>query len=151
LLGTAAVAQPPDDVVQWSAVLASSAPIAPGGSASITVTGTIANGWHVYALEQLPGGPTPLRVSLADSALATVDGAPSGSQPQKVHDKAFGFDTQLYTHTLSVRLPLRMASTAAAGSQELTVNVRFQSCTEHECRPPKTVHLAVPVDVSAHE
>ena len=150
-LAAAAVAQPPEDPVQWSASLDSTPPISPGAAASVVVSGSIQDGWHVYALEQLPGGPTALKVSLADTPLATAAGAPQGSKPQKVHDKAFGLDTQLYIHTLTVRLPVRLAAAAAAGSQQLTVNVRFQSCRENECRPPKTVHLAVPVEVSAHE
>ena len=99
-LGTAAFAQPPDDTVQWNAALSSSAPISPGGIASITVTGTIANGWHVYALEQLPGGPTPLLLSLADSTLASAEGPPSGSKPSTVFDKRFGLKTQFYTGTV---------------------------------------------------
>lgn len=153
----AALGQPPDvqDVpevkVQWRAEPASSAPIAPGGTASITVTGTIAKGWHVYGLEQLPGGPIPLSVNLADSTLATADGAPSGSKPVKIFDKRFGLKTEFYSTTLTVQLPVRLATAAAAGSQELAVKVRFQSCTEQECRPPATVRLPVSVEVSPRE
>jgi len=150
-LGTAAFAQPPDDTVQWNAALSSSAPISPGGIASITVTGTIANGWHVYALEQLPGGPTPLLLSLADSTLASAEGPPSGSKPSTVFDKRFGLKTQFYTGTVTVQLPVRLTGAQAAGSQQLTVKVRFQSCSAQECRPPATVRLSVPLQVSAHE
>lgn len=150
-LCAAAVAQTPGEVVQWSASLESATPLAPGAAASVTVAASIQDGWHVYALEQGPGGPTPLRVALPDSTLATVEGAPQGSKPQKIFDKAFGLDTLLYTHALSVHLPLRLASTAAAGAQQLTVNVRFQSCSQLECRPPQTVHLSVPIQVSTHD
>jgi thiol:disulfide interchange protein DsbD len=150
-LTAAAVAQPPEDTVQWSAALASSAPLAPGGTASITVTGTIAQGWHVYALEQLPGGPIPLAVSLGDNTLASADGKPSGSKPESVFDKRFGLKTQFYSGTVMVQLPVRLAGAAAAGSQQLAVKVRFQSCSAQECRPPATVRLSVPVEVSAHE
>jgi hypothetical protein len=150
-LGATAVAQPPEDPVRWSASLEAATPISPGTATSVVVSGSIQDGWHVYALEQLPGGPTPLKVSLADSSLAAAEGAPQGSPPHRVHDKAFGVDTPLYTGTVTVRLPVRLAGTVAAGSQQLTVNVRFQSCRESECRPPKTVHLVVPVEVSAHE
>jgi hypothetical protein len=150
-LCASALAQPQDDTVQWSAQLSGPEAVAPGGAASITVTGAIQEGWHVYALEQLPGGPTPLKVTLADSTLATVTGAPSGSKPRKVYDKRFSLSTQLYSGTVTVQLPVRLVSEAAAGVQQLAVNVRFQSCSDQECRPPSTVHLSVPVEVSTHE
>jgi hypothetical protein len=150
-LCTTVVAQPQDDTVQWGAQLTTAEALAPGGAADIAIVGVIKEGWHVYGLEQLPGGPTSLRVALADSTVASVAGAPSGSKPRKVHDKRFNLDTQLYSGTVSVQLPVRVVSTAAAGTQQLAVNVRFQSCSEQECRPPRTVHLSVPVEVSLHE
>jgi thiol:disulfide interchange protein DsbD len=150
-LCAAAVAQPPEEVVRWSARLSSPEAILPGGTASLTVEATIQDGWHVYALEQLPGGPTPLRVTLADGTLAALDGAPSGIKPHKVYDKRFGLTTQLYSRSLSLRVPVRMLPAATPGPQQLEVNVRFQSCSEQECRPPKTVRLSVAVEVSAHD
>jgi hypothetical protein len=31
--------------------------------------------------------------------------------------------------------------------QVIPVSVRFQTCSDRECQPPRTVHLAVPIDV----
>jgi thiol:disulfide interchange protein DsbD len=144
-----AAAQPPEEAVQWSAAWEPGAPVAAGGTADITVSASIAEGWHVYALEEPAGGPIPLKVSLKDGSPASLDGTPTGSPPQKVHDPRFGLDTQLYTRSLTVNIPVRLTQGTVVG--EVVVKVRYQSCTERECRPPRTVQLAVPVTVDTHD
>ncbi len=68
--------------------------------ATVEVKGSIDEGWHVYGLQQLPGGPTPLRLTLDANDTATVAGDPSESVPQKIHDTRFGLDTQFHTHAV---------------------------------------------------
>jgi hypothetical protein len=147
-LSRGACAQVPPDNVHWSASLASgSTPVKPGSDVTVEVNGSIDDGWHVYGLQQLPGGPTPLRVTLDANDTATAAGTPSESLPQKIHDTRFGLDTQFHTHTLTLRLPVHVTA-AAAGNRTIPVSVRFQLCSEGECKPPRTVHLAAPVEVT---
>jgi thiol:disulfide interchange protein DsbD len=148
-LSAGAVAQAPPDTVHWSASVASDSPVKAGSDVTVVINGSIDEGWHVYGLQQLPGGPTPLRVTLDVNDTATAAGDPSESVPQKIHDSRFGLDTQFHTHTLQLRLPVRVTA-AAAGSRTLPVSVRFQLCSEGECKPPRTVHLAAPVEIAPH-
>ena len=141
-------ADSPDEVVRWTASVTSTATITAGSNATLDLSGELEEGWHVYALEQHSGGPTPLRITLDANAIATAAGPTSGTVPDKVHDAHFGFDTQLYTHPFVVHLPVRVDPNLATGKQLIPVSVRFQACSDRECLLPRTVHLSVPVDVA---
>ena len=135
------------DTVFWTAAV--NGPAKAGAAANVTLKAKVADGWHVYALNQVAGGPTPLRVSLETNAIATANGAAAGSPPLKRHDPSFDLDTELYSRAFDVTLPVRVATNAPAGGQSIPVSVRFQTCNDRICQPPKTVHLAAPVTVRA--
>jgi hypothetical protein len=135
------------ETVTWTVSAPASGAVRPGSKLALTLHGAVQDGWHVYALKQLPEGPTPLRVTLDTSEVATADGAPSGSAPTTIHDPAFDLDTQFYPRAFTLTAPVRVAKTLAAGKQLIPVSVRYQTCNGRICQPPKTVHLSVPIDV----
>ena len=145
-LNGAAVAQAPDDPARADTVSWTVQPLEiakKNGHAELTLHGSVAPGWHVYSLKQLPQGPTPLLVSVAANDVATADGAPSGSAPTKFRDPAFGLETQFYTGQFSLTVPVRFKPQGTA--QAVPVDVRFQTCNGRVCQPPKTVHLSAAV------
>ncbi len=115
----------------------------------ITVRGTIRDGWHVYGLKQAANGPTPLRVSLDPNAVARADGAASGSSSINAFDPAFGFVTPTHAHAVSLTVPVRLRAGLAPGRQQVPVTIRYQSCDGRICLPPRTVHIAAPVEIVA--
>jgi hypothetical protein len=150
IFGIAAADSPAiPDAVHWSASVKSAGTITVGSTATLDLSGEVQDGWHVYALEQHAGGPTPLRVTLDANAIATAAGATSATAAEKVQDTHFGFETQLYTRPFVVHLPVRVGRDLAPGMQLIPVSVRFQACSDRECLLPRTVHLSVPIDVSA--
>lgn len=146
-LGLQSFAQAPEEVVRWSASLEGPGSIKPGRGATIELAAEILEGWHVYALVEPPGGPTPLKVSLADNSLARLSASPSGSEPEEKHDPSFDLDTRFYEHTLALSVPITVKRHSAPGARLIPVEVRFQSCSDRVCLPPKTVRLSVPVTV----
>jgi hypothetical protein len=143
-----AVAQAPADNVVWTVTVTSGAtPVKTGSVVTLDVNGSIDEGWHVYGLKQLPGGPTALRVTVDANDTGQAAGDPSESQPQKIHDLRFGLDTQFHSGTVTLHLPVRVTS-AAAGNRTIPVSVRFQLCSEGECKPPRSVHLTAPIEVT---
>ena len=100
LLAQGAQAQSADaaraETVSWTAS-AGSAGVKPDGAVTVTLNAKVAEGWHVYALKQLPNGPTPLRITVDQNPLAAQAGEPTGSPATKVHDPAFNLDTPLYS------------------------------------------------------
>ncbi len=142
------VAQGPIQPVQWSSAAFPKSPVTPGNKIAIELSAEIQDGWHVYGLTQVSGGPTPLRISLDENGTAQAAGPASGTPPVKKHDPSFDLDTEVYSHLFSIRLPVQVNQHAAAGDQSVPVSVRFQTCSDRTCLPPTTVHLTVPVEVA---
>ena len=133
--------------VNWTVTADPAEAVKPGGKVTLTLRGEVSDGWHVYALKQLPNGPTPLRVTLDQNDVATASGAPVGSPATKIHDPGFNLDTQFYSRAFTVALPLQIAAHSANGTQQLPVSVRFQTCNDRVCQPPKTVHLTAAISI----
>ena len=94
------------ETVNWTVTADPMDTVKPGGRVTLTLHGEVADGWHVYALKQLPNGPTPLRVTLDQNTVATASGAPVGSPATKIHDQGFNLDdTQFYSLAFTVALP----------------------------------------------
>lgn len=145
-----ALARAPDDPARSDTVSWTVQPQAiakKAGRVALTLHGTVAAGWHVYSLKQLPEGPTPLLVTVAANDVATADGTPSGSKPVKFHDPAFGLETQFYSDSFTLTVPVRFSPHARSGQQAIPVDVRFQTCNGRICQPPKTVHLSATVNL----
>jgi Disulphide bond corrector protein DsbC len=142
----AALAQAPGDIVSWTVSVSSADTAKPGDRLELTVRGAVEDGWHLYASEQLPGGPIPLRVTV-EPGVAAADGAPAGSQPTKVYDPSFRLETRYYSGAFTLTAPVRVGSDAAPGPQQIPVSVRFQTCNGKICHPPKTVRLSAPINV----
>ena len=138
---------PRGETVTWT--VSAPAKVRPGARVALTLRGTVVDGWHVYAQNQLPNGPTPLRVTVAGSEIAVAEGAPIGSRPVTTHDPSFDLDTQYYAKPFTVTAPVRIGPRVAAGPQQIPVSVRFQTCNGEICQPPKTVRLSASVDVAA--
>ncbi|MGH6827591.1 MAG: protein-disulfide reductase DsbD N-terminal domain-containing protein [Rhizomicrobium sp.] len=145
---TASAQEGRGETVTWT-VSARPQITAPAGSLTLILHGRVLEGWHVYSLKQLPGGPTPLRVSLDSNPIATASGELAGSPPIIIHDPDFDLDTQFYSHAFTITLPLRIGVRPASGRTLIPVSVRFQTCNDRVCQPPKTVHLFASVTVAA--
>ena len=129
-----AVAQTPDPQVDWVASWSN--------PTTLELSGHVEEGWHVYALTQRPGGPIPLRINIDENPIATPAGVPSGSKPETRLDPSFNLQTEFYTNSFTLRVPL-----AVKGGGQIPVSIRFQTCSARECKPPRTIHLSVPVEV----
>ncbi len=141
IAAAAAQAQAPIQPVSWS-LSRSAASAKPGSRLTLSLTAHIDEGWHVYALKQVEGGPTPLRITTDPNGSVQVAGAPSGTAPTKRHDASFDLDTQVFNHLFTLKVPVQVRPAAAAG-EDIALNVRFQACNDHVCLPPRTVHLSL--------
>jgi Disulphide bond corrector protein DsbC len=139
-------AQSSIETVHWTVSIVPAGPVSYGSTATLELSGDISEGWHVYALTQPQGGPTALRITLGENDAVRLAGTPSGTVPEKKHDSSFDLETQFYTHEFALRVPVQMKH-PAAGRQLIPIRVRFQSCSDKECLPPRTVLFSVPIEV----
>src|ERR1700731_375552 len=85
-------AQTPIQPVQWTGSATSKSTAEPGKKIPLDLSAEIQEGWHVYGLEQSPGGPTPLRVTLDENEGVQLAGAISGTDPVRKHDPSFDLE-----------------------------------------------------------
>lgn len=142
-LSAACGAQSANRIVQWSISIPEHKQLSPGAKTTAVVEATIENGWHVYALSQGPGGPTPLTVKIPDNSVFKAAGVPTESKPESIFDKSFDMETQFHKHFFEVKFPLAVKANALLGDQTADIDVRFQTCNDNTCLPPTVIHLAL--------
>jgi DsbC/DsbD-like thiol-disulfide interchange protein len=129
-------AQRPTDVVKWSAESTKPSSSAP----SVTLSATIQDGWHVYALSQPAGGPSPLKISIPAGSPFALASPVADTKVVRHFDQNFNMETVYYLKTASFNLALKGPEKAT--TETLSIEVRFQACSDRLCLPPYTTHLS---------
>jgi DsbC/DsbD-like thiol-disulfide interchange protein len=137
LFGSYAVAygQRATEVVKWNATVSKST----AASVSVTLSATIQDGWHVYALSQPAGGPTPLKITIPSSAPFALQAPIAEAKVTRREDLSFKMETVFYLNAVNLIVNVKKEGTSAADT--LPVDVRFQACNDRLCLPPYTTHL----------
>jgi thiol:disulfide interchange protein DsbD len=142
-----ALAQGPNNV-KWSLKL-DPASAAPGSKVLARLEGQIDPGWHVYSMSS--AGAIPTTIKIAPNAALGKERI-FQSPPKKAFDPNFNLDTETYEGSAVFLLELRLKPDAAAGASEISAEVRFQTCNDKVCIPPRrrTVNAMLTVDPAAH-
>lgn len=134
-LYVSALGQRPSEVVKWTSTTTKSTPT----SVAVKLSAQIEEGWHVYALSQPPGGPTPLKISLPSGNGVELDGSVNETEVTHHLDPNFKMETLYYLKAASFNLAIK--KTGPTPSETFPIDVRFQACNDRLCLPPYTAHL----------
>lgn len=134
--------------VSWELKTSNAVAHKPGDKLSAQITATIDPGWHLYSITQGPGGPNPTKITLAEGQSFKIEGKIISPKPVIKLDQNFKIKTETHSKSAIFTVPLVVAVNAAAGTQSLQINVRFQVCTETTCLPPTTVKLNASVEIA---
>ena len=148
LVGTApakASGQMPEDVVRWTG--SGPATAKAGGHIIIELNVEIEDGWHIYSISQLPGGPTTSVISFPGKQVFQRDGAMQPPTPNKSFDPNFNMETETYEGKINFKIPVSIKDNAPSGNQKIAIDVLYQTCNESICLPPHTAHLFIPVKI----
>jgi thiol:disulfide interchange protein DsbD len=118
--------------VKWSFV---SVP-GKGSEATLMITATLEDGWHIYSQYIEEGGPLPTTISFSPSQEYTrIDSVKEEGMAVKSYDKTFMMDIVWYAHSVvfSQKVTLHAPLTIIQGK------VEFMVCTEEMCLPPEVV------------
>ncbi len=127
-----------DEHVQWSLALErGSAP--PGAKVLARLTGRIDPGWHLYSMST-PAG-IPATILLADNPVVKRYRALQ-PPPRRSFDPNFNSDTETYEGQVAFLLELEIEKNAPAGPAPLTVNARYQTCSDKQCVPGRWTGVA---------
>ncbi len=159
LVIAAALAVPPaadSQMVSAKDVLAPTAyasydPVARGMAFQVAVVLKIRPGFHINAREVSAEYliPTELRPDVPAGFKISDVIYPKGT----LQTFAFSKDKQLnvYTDTVTVRLPLTVLSNAPLGPQHLAMKLRYQACSTEICLPPVTKDVEATIHVVANQ
>jgi len=136
--------------VHWSVVGGSSArAVVSGRTVPITLQADIAKGWHIYSLTQKSGGPIPLRIDLIDPADVIVRGIIKAPKPERLFDRNFGIETELYSGSPRFTIPVGVPGRSASGVRKFQIGARYQVCSDKLCLPPRIDSLRVALRIAA--
>lgn len=126
--------------VHWTA--AAPAVVASGAVTNVKLKASIDDGWHIYAVNQGPGGPVPTRITLASGQPFSLAGLVTAtSVPRTQFDSSFGINVMMHEKLAEFALPVQVDPTAHIGVDTLHVNARYQACNASLCMPPQTAKL----------
>jgi thiol:disulfide interchange protein len=124
-----------EDPVQWTLAFDSKS-AAPGAHVLARFTGTIQPHWHVYSMTTPPGGPNPTTAGVADNP-AVAGFKIYQAKPVRKLDPSFGIDTETFSEQYVLLFDIELKKDAPSGPADITANVRYQSCNDTICLPPK--------------
>ena len=119
-----------------------------GGTFEAAITVKIDRGWHVYAADETPGGPQPLRIALAEQSPFRAAGPLRASAATRDMDESFGQVTASYTEKTTFRLPIAAPAALPAGPHDLAVDVAFQACNGQICLPARKTVLKTTMTIT---
>jgi thiol:disulfide interchange protein DsbD len=146
-LAIALIPQPPSqlDPVRWS--LSTAHPVVRGATLAVKLSAAIQPGWHLYSIDQPPGGPIATEISLPAGQPFTFSKPIVAPKPHAVLDPGFDMLVRLYSEKAEFGLLLKVDGQTPPGAHTLRVDARYQSCNDSICLPPRTATVTVTVQV----
>jgi len=114
---------------------------ASGDATRVTLRADLEEGWHLYAMEQPPGGPIATTIKTPKDSAYAIAGPISSGDPISQFDSNFNIDTKFFKTNAEFDIPLEFSTSIDADKIEL--DVRFQLCTDKLCLPPQTVRVSM--------
>lgn len=121
--------------------------VAPGETMKVRLLAEVSDGWHLYSMKELEGGPRPTRIAVPEGQLFSLAGSIEAPTPLTMHDPNFDMDVEFWVESTEFVVPVKVAAGAKPGPAPLTITAYFQSCNDKLCLPPRTVKLELPVEV----
>lgn len=131
--------------VKWS--LAAPAAAKAGTRFQAKLTATVDEGWHLYSLKPLEGGPIPTQIAVPAPQPFKLVGQIDAPVPLTAHEEAFGMSVEFYFGEVEFVLPIEVNREAKPGQPRLSVTARYQACDNTQCLPPRTVKLGSAVSI----
>jgi thiol:disulfide interchange protein len=115
---------------------------APGATIPLRLTAKIEEGWHIYSVTTPP--PTiPVTITVGDAAAHIFQ-----PKPEEKYDEVLGAKAQFYEKEATFLIPYEVKKDAA-GTLEITAQVRYAVCDAKRCLPPKTKQASFTLTVDA--
>ncbi len=141
-------AEPEPNPIKWSIKTNVSEPVKAGDRFIVELTAQIEKGWHLYSTERIEGGPTPTRITMPSGQAFEMTGEIDSPAPHSSYDPNFQLATEYYDGSVPFIIPVRSLANATSSSK-LSVQVRYQTCTQTICLAPKLLELETQIKIAA--
>ena len=125
----------------------------PDGGAQLVVVATLSDGWHLYSLDQKPGGPKATTIRVADDSPFVLAGRFLAAPPPKkktVSDVPGWEGLVVEEHSGEVTWTAPLKANPAGTAAAVHGSVSLQLCEDNACTPPQTIDFtAAAVDAVA--
>ena len=143
IAGVYAVQEPPSNPIRWSAQT-STERVKAGDVVTVEATAVMDDGWHLYALDAVEGGPIPTRITAGPQPAFTLRSEEiEKPEPKRAQDPNFGVETAYYEGSATFGLPIRVSKDVLASEREIEITARFQACNDRFCLRPQTAIMKV--------
>lgn len=110
----------------------------------VHATANMDKGWHIYSQTTPAGGPVPTSVSFTKNPLLVINGIPKEvGKLEAHHEPLFGVDVKQFSNQVEFVQTVKVKGKAKTN---VDGNVKFMSCNENECLPPKTQTFSVSLE-----
>lgn len=108
----------------------------------LRLSASIQDGWHLYSQAQPADAiAEPTKITFDKNPLVTVDGkVREEGKMQKFHDAKLDLSANQYSSQVVFIQTVKLKTSAKT---KVNGNVRFQTCNDEKCLPPKTVTFSV--------
>lgn len=109
----------------------------------LSITATIADGYHLYAQEAGVEGPIPTKISFLPNPLLTLEGKTSerGKKISKV-ESVWDGKVNFYNKTVTF---VQIVSAKTKAKTMLNGNIEFMVCNDEVCLPPSEVPFKIAI------
>ncbi|MCC8426473.1 protein-disulfide reductase DsbD domain-containing protein [Mucilaginibacter sp. UR6-11] len=113
--------------------------------ALILLKATIDEGWHIYAADQLPGGPAKTSFNFTAAAEFSLAGKIKQPTPLTKYEKAFELQVRYFEKSVIFEQKISLRQT---GGKPVVVKgkLNYMVCNDHQCLPPEEVTFTIPVN-----
>lgn len=129
--------------IHWTIAKTDKDAIHAGQTFDVELAAEIDPTWHLYAVNQPPGGPVPLVVAVAAGRTFSQAGEIGSWLPKTAVDPNFNLETLFYEERAAFTVPIDVAQSIKDGPYRLGITVTYQTCNDRLCLPPREEELAL--------
>ncbi|MDR6785257.1 hypothetical protein ABIE26_003956 [Pedobacter africanus] len=109
--------------------------------ATIYLKAVLPDGWHIYSVNQKPGGPLKTSFTFEPSADYELLGRVTEPMPLSKYEPAFGIQVDFFKKEVvfQQKIKLKKPETVVKGK------IEFMACTDKQCTPPLEKEFSIPV------
>jgi thiol:disulfide interchange protein DsbD len=116
--------------------------VRPGAQATAKIDAKLEPGWHIYALTNPAGGPTPTSIKVIPANPAVAGLKLYQPHPETKFDANFNMNVEAFEREVTLFAVLELSPDAPSGPLEVPLLTRYQACTDTQCLPKKTTLIA---------